>query len=89
MATKDIDLKGESPVSPEVHGIKDNLKKEEDAEKARKQMRKDQANQALEVNEKETPEIEVEEDLAPSEIKPSAPTAPAAPAAIPAPVKPV
>lgn len=77
MKTKELDMKGENKeISPEVSGIKENLKTQEDKEKARKQMRKEQEGQDLESKTKETPEVEIEEDLAPS-IKPAAPVKPA------------
>lgn len=74
IATKDIDLQGndKKPVSPEIEGIKGTLKTQDEKEKARKQMRKDQ--EAGELEPKATPEVEIEEDLAPP-----IPTAPAAP----------
>lgn len=81
MATKDIDLKGgENAEKPEVAGIKNKLKTDEDKEKARKQMRKDQETAELSGKGKETPEVEIEEDLG----APAAPPAPPA-AAPPAP----
>lgn len=79
VATKDIDLKGAgTPDNPEVAGIKGKLQQDEDKEKARKQMRKEQENLDMENNTKETPEVEIEEDLAPK-----APPAPPAPKAAP------
>lgn len=72
ITTKEIDLKGGDEVeSPEVAGIKGKLKSDEDKEKARKQMRKDQEEAELAGN-KETPDVEIEEDL-------GAPPAPKAP----------
>lgn len=72
LTTKDVDLKGEAPDRPEVAGIKNKLQSDEDKEKSRKQMRKDQENSELENKGKETPEVEIEEDL-------GAPPAPAVP----------
>lgn len=64
MASKEIDLKGgDTPEKPEVAGIKQKLQSDEDKEKARKQMRKDQEIAELEGKNKETPEVEIEEDL--------------------------
>lgn len=78
VATKDIDLKGEgTPDNPEVAGIKGKLQQDEEKEKARKQMRKEQESLDMENNNKETPEVEIEEDLAPK--APPAPPAPKAP----------
>jgi hypothetical protein len=78
MSTKDIDLKGgDIPDSPEVAGIKEKLKSDEDKEKNRKQMRKDQ--EAEELSGKETPEVEIEEDLAPPAAAPPKVAPPAAP----------
>lgn len=81
MATKTVDLKGsDEKENPEVAGIKGNLQEDADKEKARKQMRKDQESAELANKGKETPEIEVEEDLA---------APPAAPAAAPKPTPPL
>lgn len=75
LATKDVDLKGgETPDRPDVAGIKGKLQSDEDKEKSRKQMRKDQENVELENKGKETPEVEIEEDL-------GAPPVPATPLA--------
>ena len=65
MKTNDIDLKGEeAPKSnSDVDGVKQNLKTREDKEKARKQMRKDVENEELDGKNKETPEIDIEEDM--------------------------
>jgi hypothetical protein len=82
MATKEIDLTGEEPPSnPEVDKIKEKLKQDENKDKARKQMRKQQEMSELENKSKETPEIEIEEDL-------SVPPAPVAPVTPPPAVKP-
>jgi Predicted membrane protein len=82
MVTHDIDLKGqEAPEKPEVAGIKNKLKSDEEKEKARKQMRKDQEVAMMPDTTKETPEVEIEEDL-------GAPPATPAPAA-PKPARPV
>jgi hypothetical protein len=79
MASKEIDLKGgDTPENPEVAGIKQKLKSDEDKEKARKQMRKDQESAELEGKNKETPEVEIAEDLGAPPAAPPAP-APAAP----------
>lgn len=64
ITTKEIDLKGGGEIeSPEVTGIKGKLKSDEDKEKARKQMRKDQEEAELSGQGKETPDVEIEEDL--------------------------
>jgi hypothetical protein len=64
MDNKDIDLKGNSKVeNPEVAGIKNNLQEADNKEKARKQMRKDQESAELSGAGKETPNVEIEEDL--------------------------
>jgi hypothetical protein len=64
MGTNEIDLKGSNnPEKPEVAGIKQKLQSDEDKEKSRKQMRKDQETAELEGKTKETPEVEIEEDL--------------------------
>ena len=77
MDTKDIDLKGTGGVeNPDVVGVKNKLTEDSEKEKARKQMRKDQESAELSV--KETPEVEIEEDLAapPSVAAPKAPLPP-------------
>lgn len=83
MAAKKIDLQGESaaPTSPELEGVKNTLKSQDEKEKARKQMRKDQEAGELEGKTKETPDVELKEDLAPA-----IPAGPAA--ATPPPAKP-
>lgn len=83
MSTKEIDLKGgNEEENPAVAGIKNKLQTDEDKEKARKQMRKDQETAELEGKTKETPEVEIEEDLgappaAPPKAAPPAPRPPA------------
>jgi hypothetical protein len=88
MASNEIDLKGgDTPERPEVKGIKNNLQQSEDKEKARKQMRKDQESAELEGKTKETPEVDITEDLgappaaAPPKAAPKAPAAPPKPLA--------
>ena len=82
MSAKEIDLQGKNtpPPSAEVEGIKKVLKTQDDKEAARKQMRKDQESEELEVKEKATPEVEIEEDLTPA--------IPAGPPAAPPPAPP-
>jgi len=83
LTTKEVDLKGgEAPEKPEVAGIKSKLQSDEEKEKNRKQMRKDQETAELEGKSKETPEVEIEEDLG----APPAPAAPVAPPAAPRPL---
>jgi len=66
LATKEIDLEGRNEEDkPEVSGIKSKLKSDDEKEKARKQLRKDQEISEMSNKTKETPEIEIEEDLAP------------------------
>ncbi len=73
MGTNEVDLKGSNDVEkPEVAGIKGKLQSDDDKEKARKQMRKDQEAAELASPDKETPEVEIDEDL-------TAPPAPAVP----------
>ena len=67
----------EKEVSPEVAGIKNKLQEDQDKESKRKQMRKEQEAAELESKTKETPEVEIEEDLG----APAGPAAPAPPAA--------
>lgn len=75
--SKDVELTAGEPkkTSPEVDDIKQKLQSDEDKEKARKQMRKDQEAAELANPKKETPEIEIEEDL--GEQPPAAKPAPA------------
>lgn len=86
MTTHDIDLKGgEVEANPDVAAIKNKLQSDNDKEKARKELRKEQENQDLEQKTKETPDIEVSEDLeAPAPAVPAAPVKPPVPAAPPA-----
>jgi hypothetical protein len=81
IGTHDIDLKGDAEEKPEIAGIKNKLKSDDDKEKARKQMRKDQEISDMESHDKETPKIDIEEDLG---AKPEAPPAPPAPPPPPA-----
>lgn len=78
MKTKDIDLKGgegATKTSPELEGVKSNLKNQSDKEQARKQMRKDMESKELEGGDKETPNVEIEEDLSkPAQSPKVAPT---------------
>ena len=64
LSTKDVDLKGEGDTErPEMAGIKNKLQTDDEKEKARKQMRKDQEISEMSNKGKETPEVEIEEDL--------------------------
>lgn len=79
MGTNEVDLKGgPEKDNPEVAGIKSKLQSDQEKEKARKQMRKDQETAELENANKETPEVEVEEDLAPPAPPAAPPKAPPA-----------
>lgn len=82
MAAKKIDLQGDAntPVSPELESVKNTLQTQDDKEKARKQMRKDEEAGKTEATGKAKPEVEIEEDLAPA--------IPAGPATPPAPPRP-
>lgn len=76
MDTEEIDLQGNDVDRPDVAGIKGKLKDDADKEKSRKQQRKEQEIADLEGKDKETPEIEIEEDLAgPSASPPPAASA--------------
>lgn len=84
MESKEIDLMGENGPkfnSPELSSLRQNLQTQESKEKARKKMRKEQADQELEAptSIKETPEIDIEEDLS----KPIVPANEQTPAKIP------
>lgn len=78
MGTNAVDLKGEEVDRPEVAGIKNKLKSDQEKEKARKQMRKDQETAELAGQNKETPDVEIEEDLAPPAPPAAPPKAPPA-----------
>lgn len=83
MAGKNTDLSGgPEPERPEVAGIKSKLQDDEAKEKNRKQMRKEQEAADLAGKGKETPEVEIEEDLG-ATPPPAAPPAPAPPRAAP------
>lgn len=63
MTTRDIDLTGENSIDhPEVTNIKNKLKSDEEKEQARKQMKKEQELEAVDLN-KETPDVNIEQDL--------------------------
>jgi hypothetical protein len=70
---------GPEPEKPEVAGIKNKLKTDNEKEQARKQMRKEQEAAELTNPTKETPNVEIEEDLgapkgpAPVAAKPAVP----------------
>lgn len=85
--THEIDLSKEQPVilSPEAEGIKKTLETEEEKNLARKEMRKQLEDQKLESATKETPEIEVEEDLGAPTAESAQAEAPAPPVPAPAP----
>lgn len=85
MSTKDVDLKGGPPSErPEVAGIKSNLENDAAKEKQQKQMRKEQEAAKLQGGPpgKETPEVEMGEDLGggPPPAAPPGPKPPAPPA---------
>lgn len=81
LQSKEIDLKGDSDVErPEMAGIKGKLQQDEDKEKERKRMRKEQEAAELSNKGKETPEVEIGEDLAPPGPPAAAPKPPAPPA---------
>lgn len=66
--TKEVDLRGEKTPqvnSPELNSLKQSLKTQEDKEKIRKKQRKEQADQELDMvnTPKESPKIDIEEDL--------------------------
>lgn len=82
IVTNVVNLKGNnSPENPELIGIKNKLRDDEDKEKARKQMRRDQEYKDLsntkEAPEKETPEVNMEKDLQPPQ--PPVPQVPSLP----------
>lgn len=77
MHTRKIDLKGtDQEDNPAVSDIKNKLQSDEDKEKARKKMRKEQENAELESSKKETPEVEIEEDLSAPPLAAPPPIAP-------------
>lgn len=73
ISSKDIDLKGTEVERPEVSGIKNKLETDVEKEKERKKQRKEQENLELSNKEKETPEIEMNEDLAAPVAPPAKP----------------
>ena len=82
----------EKKSSPEMDKAKQVLKDQEDKDISKKQMRKDLEDQAMEEKMKDTPDIEVSEDLeapiesaAPAAAPPASPVPPVVPAAKPAP----
>lgn len=86
MGTNEIDLTGGPEVDrPDVAGVKGKLKDDVEKEKVRKQQRKEQENADLANSGKETPEVEIDEDLAPEAPQgapaPKAPPLKAPPAA--------
>jgi hypothetical protein len=81
IAGTNTDIKGEeAPERPEIAGIKNKLKSDEEKEKARKQMRKDQEAAELSGGGKETPEVEIAEDLGAPAAKTPPPARPVPPA---------
>lgn len=78
MGSTEIDLKGDAEVeNPEVASVKGKLQEDADKEAARKKMRKEQETAELTDKGKETPEVEIEEDLgAPAAPPPARPAAP-------------
>ena len=85
METKDLDLTGRSqpPVtSPEVEAVKNKLQTQQEKDNLRKELRKQKQDEDLDMSAKETPDLEVQEDLS----EPVAPAAP--PPATPAPAAP-
>ena len=84
MKIKDTGDKQDNPISPEMQSVKQTLQVDEDKEKDKKKMRKDLENKALEEQMKETPDIEVTEDLAnETPVEAPLPPAPAKPIAPP------
>lgn len=75
--TNTIDLKNESAEShsPEAAQLKNNLADSDAKDVERKEMRKKIENEALEGKDKETPQVEIQDDLAPpsNQISPKAP----------------
>jgi hypothetical protein len=64
VATQEKSSKPSEPERPEITGIKNKLQEDQDKETKRKQMRKEQEASELDNKGKETPEVEIEEDLA-------------------------
>jgi hypothetical protein len=66
LSSADIDLEKGDENAPEMEGVKNKLQQDQDKEKARKQQRKQQSDAELEASPgKETPEVEIAEDLKP------------------------
>lgn len=73
METHEINLKGDGvkATNPEVESLKNNLEEVDSKEKARKELRKQQELEELNLPSKETPEIEIEEAPVASVTPPS------------------
>jgi hypothetical protein len=78
MSSKSIDLRG-GPERADTSGIKNKLTQDAEKEKQRKQQRKEQADAELAGSKKETPEVEIEEDLGAKPPVPQPPTVPVVP----------
>jgi hypothetical protein len=77
MESNQIDLRGGGKTNnPEASKIKDKLTQDAEKEKQRKQQRKEQADAELAGAAKETPEVEIEEDLGPKPAVPARPPVP-------------
>ena len=76
---KDIDLAGDfkpdAASKPEVENLRSKLQKDEEKDKARKELRKQQQDEELGSIEKETPEVEIEEG-GPTPVPPPPPPPP-------------
>jgi hypothetical protein len=91
ISTKEVNLYGEEPViTPEVQSVKNKLEETQNKEKLKKEVRKKQELDEAVQSAKESPEVEIDEDLVPAPVAPVVPAAPPAPAApvAPAPVTP-
>jgi hypothetical protein len=76
--SQNIELNGNDETRPEVAGIKNKLQQDADKEKARKEQRKNKENEEMEGANpaKETPAVDIKEDLAPPPVKTPAPVIP-------------
>lgn len=81
MKTREIDMTDEEhkKLSPELEEAASTLKSQEEQEKAKKKLRKDLEDQSLQEQIKETPEVDITEDLGTPPPPPAAPPPPAKP----------
>jgi hypothetical protein len=91
LKTKEVNLYGEDiSISPEIEMLKNKLEETQNKEKIKKEVRKKQELDEAVQSAKESPEVEIDEDLVPATpvaapapaVAPAAPAAPVAPAPV-------